>query len=100
MYGSLQELCELEEKSGKPFWKIVQEDDCREQGITEEVSFEQMRAMYQAMKDADARYDEKLKFRERTCRYGRQKDDGGEGRGNFALWRFYRESHGEGIKDQ
>ena len=53
MYGSLQELCELEEKSGKPFWKIVQEDDCREQGITEEVSFEQMRAMYQAMKDAD-----------------------------------------------
>ena len=29
MYGSLQELCELEEKSGKPFWKIVQEDDCR-----------------------------------------------------------------------
>ena len=43
MYGSLQELCELEEKSGKPFWKIVQEDDCREQGITEEVSFEQMR---------------------------------------------------------
>ena len=61
MYGSLQELCELEEKSGKPFWKIVQEDDCREQGITEEVSFEQMRAMYQVMKDADARYDEKLK---------------------------------------
>ena len=61
MYGSLQELCELEEKSGKPFWKIVQEDDCREQGITEDVSFEQMRAMYQAMKDADARYDEKLK---------------------------------------
>ena len=42
MYGSLQELCELEEKSGKPFWKIVQEDDCREQGITEDVSFEQM----------------------------------------------------------
>ena len=89
MYGSLQELCELEEKSGKPFWKIVQEDDCREQGITEEVSFEQMRAMYQAMKDADARYDEKLKS-----------ESGGEGRGNFALWRIYRESHGEGIKDQ
>ena len=61
MYGSLQELCELEEASGKPFWKIVQEDDCREQGITEDVSFGQMRAMYQAMKDADERYDEKLK---------------------------------------
>lgn len=61
MYGSLQELCELEEASGKPFWKIVQEDDCREQGITEDVSFGQMRAMYQAMKNADERYDEKLK---------------------------------------
>ena len=92
MYGSLQELCELEEKSGKPFWKIVQEDDCREQGITEEVSFEQMRAMYQAMKDADARYDEKLKSESGLV--------GTEGKGNFALWRFYRESHGEGIKDQ
>ena len=61
MYGSLQELCELEEASRKPFWKIVQEDDCQEQGITEDVSFGQMRAMYQAMKDADERYDEKLK---------------------------------------
>lgn len=61
MYGSLQELCELEETTGKPFWKIVQEDDCREQGISQEESFEQMRAMYQAMKYADERYDEKLK---------------------------------------
>lgn len=51
----------IRRKIRKPFWKIVQEDDCREQGITEDVSFEQMRAMYQAMKDADARYDEKLK---------------------------------------
>ena len=100
MYGSLQELCELEEKSGKPFWKILQEDDCREQGITEEVSFEQMRAMYQAMKDADARYDEKLKSESGLVGTEGKKDDGGEGRGNFALWRFYRESHGEGIKDQ
>lgn len=32
MYGSLQELCELEEKSGKPFWKIVQEDDLQGAG--------------------------------------------------------------------
>ena len=55
MYGSLQELCELEEASRKPFWKIVQEDDCQEQGITEDVSFGQMRAMYRAMKDADER---------------------------------------------
>lgn len=56
MYGSLQELCELEEKSRE----TVLEDRAggRLQGSGDHggVSFEQMRAMYQAMKDADARY--------------------------------------------
>lgn len=61
MYKSLQELCEIEERTGKPFWKIVQEDDCREQGITEEESFTKMRAMYEAMQYADEHYDETLK---------------------------------------
>ena len=32
----MEELCRIEEQEGKPFWKIVQEDDCREQGITEQ----------------------------------------------------------------
>lgn len=36
MYKSLEEICEMTTKEGKPFWKIVQEDDCREQGISEE----------------------------------------------------------------
>ena len=35
MYKSLEEICEMTTKEGKPFWKIVQEDDCREQGISE-----------------------------------------------------------------
>lgn len=61
MYKSLEELCRLEQESGKQFWKIVQEDDCREQGITEEESFAQMRGMYEAMRYADEHYDEKLK---------------------------------------
>lgn len=61
MYKSLQELCKIEEETGKPFWKIVQEDDCKERGITEEESFEQMRGMYEAMKYADDHYDEKQK---------------------------------------
>lgn len=61
MYKSLQELCEIEKRTGKPFWKIVQEDDCREQGITEEESFTKMRAMYDAMQYADEHYDETLK---------------------------------------
>lgn len=61
MYKSLEELCELEKKKGKPFWKIVQEDDCKEQGITEKESFAQMLGMYQAMQYADEHYDEKMK---------------------------------------
>lgn len=61
MYKSLEELCELEKKEGKPFWKIVQEDDCKEQGITEKESFAQMLGMYQAMQYADEHYDEKMK---------------------------------------
>lgn len=61
MYKSLEELCKLEEETGTPFWKIVQQDDCREQGITEKTSFEQMRGMYRAMRAADEEYDEKLK---------------------------------------
>lgn len=61
MYKSLEELCSLEKNKGKPFWKIVQEDDCRERGIEETVSFEQMRGMYLAMKSADMNYDEKQK---------------------------------------
>lgn len=61
MYRSLDELCRIERETGKPFWKIVQEDDCREQGITEAESFAQMRRMYEAMRYADEHYDEKLK---------------------------------------
>lgn len=59
MYQSLEELCQLEEQENKPFWKIVQEDDCREQGISEQENFERMRGMYLAMKKADEEYDEK-----------------------------------------
>lgn len=61
MYKSLEELCKIEQETGKPFWKIVQADDCREQGISGEESFAQMRSMYEAMRYADEHYDEKRK---------------------------------------
>lgn len=61
MYKALKDLCQAEEKEGIPFWKIVQKDDCRERGISEEESFEQMRGMFLAMKSADVSYDEKMK---------------------------------------
>lgn len=57
MYKSLAEICETEKRTGLPFWKIVQEDDCTERGVADRDSFEQMRAMYHAMQDADEQYD-------------------------------------------
>ena len=50
MYKSLEEICEMTTKEGKPFWKIVQEDDCREQGISEGEAFEQMRRFFLCLK--------------------------------------------------
>ena len=61
MYKSLAEICEVEKKEGIPFWKIVQQADCVETGMSETVAFEKMRVMYQAMKEADDRYEGDLK---------------------------------------
>jgi L-serine dehydratase len=61
MYKSLAEICQRTEETGLPFWKIVQQEDCCEQGISEEKSFDFMRRMYAAMKESDQNYDGKLK---------------------------------------
>lgn len=61
MYKSLADICEAVETEGLPFWKVVQLEDCKEQGIFEHDAFEQMRGMYLAMKDADENYDGSLK---------------------------------------
>lgn len=57
MYQSLEELCKSEQESQLSFWQLVQEDDCRERGISKQQAFEEMRQMYLAMQDADANYD-------------------------------------------
>ena len=61
MYKSLAEITEIEKKTGKPFWKIVAEDDCRERGVEAEQAFREMQGMYRAMREADAAYDGTLK---------------------------------------
>ena len=43
MYKSLEEIVKTERESGKPFWKIVQEDDCRERGVEAGQAFKEMR---------------------------------------------------------
>ena len=53
MYRSLAEIVEAEKMSGKSFWQVVLEDDIKEQGITFNEGFAQMKDMYLAMKHAD-----------------------------------------------
>ena len=57
MYRSLEEICEAAE--GSSFYEAVLADDCKERGIKEVESKVQMRAMYEAMKQADAGYEAK-----------------------------------------
>lgn len=61
MYKSLEEIVKTERESGKPFWKIVQEDDCRERGVEAGEAFREMRGLYLAMQEADRSYDGTLK---------------------------------------
>ncbi len=63
MYRSLEELCRRAEEITGGFWKAVEEDDCKERQISEEESFFQLKAMYQAMREADQNYDPALKSR-------------------------------------
>lgn len=61
MYKSLAEIVEAEKMSGKSFWQMVLEDDIKEQGITFDEGFAQMKGMYLAMKHADEVYDDELR---------------------------------------
>lgn len=56
VYKSLKEICEIAQEAGIPFWRVIQKDDCTERNVEESDSFEQMRAMYRAMKHADEAY--------------------------------------------
>ena len=60
MYQSFQEIMEIEKSTGKSFWEIVRDNDCREMEITEEEAFLKMQNMYEAMESADASYDPEL----------------------------------------
>ena len=61
MFNSLEEICKIEKNNNIPFWKIVQQDDCRERAVCEEDSFENMKLMYTAMKDSALNYDKSVK---------------------------------------
>ena len=60
MYRSLKEIEEKCRQENLPFWKVVQEDDCHEEALSEEDSFEKMRGIYRAVRESDERYDKNL----------------------------------------
>ena len=61
MYDSFQPIIEKEKKDDTPFWQLIMEEDMSEQNISTEESFQNMTAMYHAMKDSDLSYDPMLK---------------------------------------
>ena len=60
-FKSLSEIVEKAKTTKKEFWQIIIKDDMKEQGTSFEVSFEKMKDMYLAMKNADKNYDPALR---------------------------------------
>lgn len=59
-FKKLAEIVEISESKGIPFWKVVQEEDCTEESISAEESFEKMKEILGAMRDADRNYKSEL----------------------------------------
>lgn len=60
-FMKLEDICNAAKEQGKPLWKVIQLDDCVEQNISEDQSYEQMRTIFRAMKEADENYDGSLR---------------------------------------
>lgn len=61
MYHSIKDILDICEREKIEFWKVVQQADVQERGVSSEESFETMRQMYEAMKRADAEYRSDLR---------------------------------------
>lgn len=60
-YNTFKELKELVNEEHKEIWEIIQMSDMEENERTRKKSFEKMKCMYQAMKEADKNYEGTLK---------------------------------------
>lgn len=61
MYHLISDIIRQSEEKDCGFWEIVQQADADERGVSKEESFETMRKMYQAMREADEHYDPKVR---------------------------------------
>jgi L-serine dehydratase len=57
LYHSISDLLKISEKHKIPLWRVVLEKDMEERQVSESESFETMRGMYLAMRQADKDYD-------------------------------------------
>jgi L-serine dehydratase len=57
LYHSIKDLVNLAGEHGIPLWRVVLEKDVEERQVSGDESFETMRQMYQAMRQADRDYD-------------------------------------------
>ena len=60
-FHKLQEIADWVQQKNLPFWKVVMQDDQQERNVSEEESFDMMRSMYQAMREADQSYSPELR---------------------------------------
>ena len=60
-FKKLEDICVAAKEQNLPLWKVIQLDDCTEQNISEAQSYEQMKAIFRAMKEADENYDGNLR---------------------------------------
>ena len=58
-FASLSAMAERARDLGEPMWRVVLYDDMHDRDVSGRESFEKMRVMFQAMKDADQSYDGK-----------------------------------------
>ena len=61
MYHLISDIIRQSEEGDCRFWEVVLQADADERGVTKEESFEAMRKMYQAMKNADDSYDPRIR---------------------------------------
>jgi L-serine dehydratase len=61
MYNSMKEIADRANQTGEPFWKVIQMDDCMEEAISPEESWQKMKRMYEIMRETDRNYDAKAK---------------------------------------
>ncbi len=59
-FSALEEMGRRAKEQEKPLWQVVWEEDCAFSQMEPAASLEKMKAMYRAMKEADASYQEEL----------------------------------------